>query len=149
MTTAYDVPASNIITMVADNLKENENIQPPEWAGYVKTGVHKELPPIESDWWYTRCAAVLRKIYMGGPIGVERLCSVYGGKKNRGSAPSKKAKGSGAVAREVSKQLEAAGLVRKMNDGRVISPAGRKLMDNTAHAVKGELISTIPELAKY
>ncbi|HII79102.1 MAG TPA: 40S ribosomal protein S19, partial [Methanosarcina sp.] len=51
----------------------------------VKTGVHKELPPINDDWWYIRCAAVLRKIYTDGPIGTERLRSVYGGKKDNGS----------------------------------------------------------------
>jgi len=63
----------------------------------VKTGVHKELPPSSNDWWYTRCAAVLRKIYTDGPVGIERLRSVYGGKKNNGSTPDHKAKGSGSL----------------------------------------------------
>ena len=74
-------------------LKENEKVVPPEWAENVKTGVHKELPPTNDDWWYIRCAAILRKIYTDGrPIGIERLRSVYGGKKDRGSRPGHKAK---------------------------------------------------------
>jgi small subunit ribosomal protein S19e len=149
MTTAYDIPAIDLIQRVAEKLKENEHINPPEWAAHVKTGVHKELPPIDKDWWYTRCAAVLRKIYIDGPIGVERLRSVYGGKKDRGSNPSKKAKGSGAIVRGALQQLEAAGFVRALKRGRVISPAGQSLMDNTAHDLKGELVEKIPELAKY
>ena len=59
MTTLYDVPASDLISKVAEKLKENEHVQPPEWAAYVKTGAHKELAPTNNDWWYIRCAAVL------------------------------------------------------------------------------------------
>lgn len=136
MTTAYDISADSMIKSVADKLKENEHVNPPEWAAHVKTGVHKELPPIEADWWYTRCAAVLRTVYMEGPIGVERLRSVYGGSKNRGVNPSKKVKGSGSIARVSLQQLESAGFVRKLKSGRVIAPAGQSFMDNTAHDLK-------------
>lgn len=149
MTTAYDIPATDLIKRVAEKLKENEHINPPEWAAHVKTGVHKELPPTDKDWWYTRCAAVLRQIYIDGPIGVERLRSVYGGKKDRGSNPYKKAKGSGSIVRGALQQLEAAGFVRALKRGRVISPAGQSLLDNTAHDLKGELLEKIPALAKY
>ncbi|MGM0770493.1 MAG: 30S ribosomal protein S19e [Halobacteriota archaeon] len=149
MTTAYDVPAADIIAKLAEKLEENDQINAPEWAAHVKTGVHKELPPIDNDWWYTRCAAIMRTIYMKGPIGVERLRSVYGGKKNRGANPSKKAKGSGSVAREALQQLENAGFVRTLKRGRVIAPAGQSILDNTAAEVKNELVETIPELSKY
>ena len=149
MTTAYDVPATNLINKVAEKLKENDNIKPPTWADYVKTGVHKELPPNEGDWWYIRCAAVLRKVYQDGPIGVERLRSVYGGKKDKGTNPYKKMKGSGSVARKAIQQLEKAGYVRKLKTGRVMSPEGQSLLDNAAYEVKGELVEEVPELAKY
>ncbi|WP_440952428.1 30S ribosomal protein S19e [Methanococcoides sp. FTZ1] len=149
MTTAYDVPAADIIAKLAEKLKENDQINAPEWAAHVKTGVHKEMPPIDSEWWYTRCAAIMRTIYMDGPIGVQRLRSVYGGKKDRGANPSKKVKGSGSIAREVVQQLEKAGFVRALKSGRVIAPAGQSLLDNTAVEVKNELVETIPELAKY
>lgn len=149
MTTAYDVPAAELIDKVAGILKENDIIVPPEWAETVKTGVHKELPPIEADWWYTRCAAILRKIYADGPIGVERLRSVYGGKRDRGSKPYRRVKGSGSIARKAVQQLEAVGLLQKVKDGRAVSPQGRSMLDNAAHEVKLELIETIPGLAKY
>lgn len=149
MTTLYDIPASDIIYKVAEKLKENENIQPPEWASFVKTGTHKQLAPTNKDWWYIRCAAVLRTIYIDGPIGVERLRSVYGGKKDKGSKPNKKAKGSGSIAREAAQQLEAAGFVKSLKSGRIISPAGQSMLDNTAYEVKQTLLDKIPELAKY
>lgn len=149
MTTVYDVPAAELITKVAEKLKENDKVNPPEWATYAKTGVHKELPPIDSEWWYTRCAAVLRTVYTQGPIGVERMRSVYGGKKDRGVAPGKKAKGSGAIARTVLQQLEEAGFVRALKSGRVVSPQGQSMLDNVAFEVKQDLVESIPGLAKY
>ena len=149
MTTAYDVPAAELIGNVAGKLKGNENVNPPEWAAFVKTGAHKEMPPIDEEWWYTRCAAVLRTVYKEGPIGAERLRSVYGGKKDMGSSPYHKAKGSGSIARLVLQQLENAGFVRTLKRGRVVSPQGQKLLDNSAHEVKEELVEKIPGLAKY
>ena len=130
-------------------LKDNENIVPPEWAGNVKTGVHKQLSPNIDDWWYIRCAAVLRKIYTDGPIGIERLRSVYGGKKDNGSTPYHKAKGSGSIARKAVQQLEAAGYLQKVKEGRTVSAKGRSMLDNAANELKHELLGKIPELAKY
>jgi small subunit ribosomal protein S19e len=130
-------------------LKDNEKIVPPEWAGNVKTGVHKELSPTNEEWWYTRCAAVLRKIYTDGPVGIERLRSVYGGKKDNGSTPYHKAKGSGSIARKTVQQLEAAGYLQKVKEGRIVSAKGRSMLDNAANELKHELLGKIPELAKY
>jgi len=149
MTTVYDVPVAELIEKVAGILKENEKIVPPEWAENVKTGVHKEMPPANEDWWYVRCAAILRKIYADGPIGIERLRSVYGGKKDNGSKPYHRAKGSGSIARKTVQQLEAAGFLQKVRGGRAISPQGRSMLDNASHELKQELIETIPGLAKY
>ncbi|NKQ38124.1 MAG: 30S ribosomal protein S19e [Methanosarcinales archaeon] len=149
MTTVYDVPATELISKVAEKLKENEHVNPPEWANYVKTGVHKELPPVEKDWWYIRCASVLRTIYTDGPVGVERMRSIYGGKKDRGSKPNIKAKGSGSIARKSLQQLESAGFVKSLKNGRIASPTGKSLLDTAAHELKKELIKTIPGLEKY
>jgi len=149
MTTVFDVPAMEMIEKLAGILKENEKVVPPEWAGNVKTGVHKELPPTNEDWWYIRCAAVLRKIYTDGPIGTERLRSVYGGKKDYGVQPSHKAKGSGSVARKTVQQLETAGFLQKVKNGRTVSAKGRSMMDNAAHELRQDLLEKIPGLAKY
>ncbi len=139
MTTVYDVPAYGLISKVAERLKKNEKCMPPKWAAYVKTGVHKELPPLDSDWWYIRCASILRRIYIDGPVGVERLRSVYGGRKNRGSRPERFLKGSGSIARKALRQLEDIEYVRTMKNGRVISPQGRSFLDKIANEVKSEL----------
>jgi small subunit ribosomal protein S19e len=138
-----------LIEKVAGIFKENEKIVPPEWAENVKTGVHKELSPSNDDWWYIRCAAVLRRIYTDGPVGIERLRSVYGGKKDNGSTPSHKAKGSGSIARKAVQQLEAAGYLQKVKGGRTISAKGRAMLDNAANELKHELLEKIPGLAKY
>ena len=78
-------------------------IVPPEWAGDVKTGMHRQLPPAQPDWWYTRCASILRRIYIDGPVGVQRLRSLYGGRRNRGVRPDRHERASGAIIRNSAK----------------------------------------------
>ena len=73
MTTVYDVPADLLISNVAKELSENKKINSPEWAKFVKTGVHKERRPEDMNWWYTRCASILRRVYMDGPVGMNSL----------------------------------------------------------------------------
>jgi len=136
MTTVYDVPADHIIRRVAEELKKRKEIEPPAWAAFAKTGVHKEMPPEDPDWWFTRAAAVLRRVYVDGPLGVERMRSFYGGKKNRGSRPNAFRKGSGSILRKSLQQLEAAGLIIHDKTGRKVSPAGMSFMDNLSHEVK-------------
>jgi small subunit ribosomal protein S19e len=150
MTTAYDVPAERLIDKVAAQFKKESKVQPPEWSAYAKTGVHKEKSPAQSDWWYTRLAAVLRRVYTDGPIGTERVAALFGGKEDRGSKPSKARAGSRAVARHCLKQLEELGYVSVQEKrGRVISPAGQSLLDNASHDILKAMAKDNPELTKY
>ncbi len=150
MTTVYDVPATALVEEAAAALRKISAIETPEWAPFVKTGVHKEKPPVDEDWWHTRVAAVLRKVYTEGPIGTERLRQHFGGYRDRGSKPNKVAKGSGSIARKALQQLEAAGLVQNVQaQGRVVTAQGRSLMDNAAHAVKAEVAKSTPGISKY
>ena len=73
MTTYYDVPADLLIGSLSTELQGFEQINPPEWAEYVKTGTHRERPPTQEDWWFIRSAAVLRKVGMKGPIGTNHM----------------------------------------------------------------------------
>ncbi|MEE9600440.1 MAG: 40S ribosomal protein S19, partial [Thermoplasmata archaeon] len=57
MTTVYDIPPNHLIEAVAAELKKSKKVKPPEWAPFVKTGVHTEKSPVDRDWWYTRLAA--------------------------------------------------------------------------------------------
>ncbi len=150
MVTARDVPADRLIARLAARLKNIEQIRSPNWAAYVKTGVFKEKPPMDPDWWYVRAASLMRKLYIAEePIGVGTLRTVYGGRKRNGSAPAHFAKGSGSIVRRLLQQLEQAGLVKMTGRGRVLSPMGRALVDQVAKEIANELAKENPDLAKY
>lgn len=150
MTTVYDVPAEKLIAKVAEHFKKEGKVSPPDWSVYAKTGVHKEKSPSTDDWWFSRLAAVLRKVYLKGPIGSERLAALFGGKEDRGSKPYKARSGSRAISRTCLKQLEELGYVSVIEKrGRVVSPAGQSLMDNFSHEILGEMAKSEPELTKY
>ena len=140
MVTVYDVPAEKLILKTAEKLKQNSAIEPPEWAEFVKTGVHTEKAPSQDDWWYTRSASILRKLYVKGPMGSSRLAAEYGGDRDNGTMPNKAVKGSRNIARKCMIQLEKAGyLVSKDKQGRAISPSGMSLLDNAAKEVYDEM----------
>ena len=150
MTTLYDVPTKELIDEVAKKLQNDKSIVLPEENRYVRTGVHKENPPTNKDWWYVRCAAILRKIYIKNIIGIEQLRAEYGGGKNRGSKPSKARSGSGSIARRAVQQLEKAGYVTRIKGkGRVLTPKGRSFLDNTSHEVMKHVGAYYPGLEKY
>ncbi len=150
MVNVYDVPADPLITKLAERLRSEGNIRPPEWADYVKTGVHKEKAPSQDDWWYQRIAAILRKVYVKGPIGVIRLSAKFGGKVDRGSKPYRARKGSRSITRTALKQLEELDyVVNEKGRGRMISPQGRSLLDNISNEVFKGLVKDKVELSKY
>jgi small subunit ribosomal protein S19e len=136
MASIFDVPPKELIVKTAEELKKIKEIQPPDWAKFVKTGVHKERPPAEKDWWHIRAAAVLRKLALKGPIGVAKLRKDYGGKQRRGVAPGVTKSGSGNILRKILQQLDKAGLskqaVKGVHKGRIATPKGKSLLDKTA-----------------
>lgn len=150
MTTVYDVPADRLISKLAEQLAKDPKFTPPEWSDYVKTGIHREKPPVDPNWWYVRTAAVLRKIYMNSPVGVKIVSQMFGGSVDKGSKPYTAWSGSRAIIRHTMKQLESAGFIKIVEGkGRIIQPAGQSLVDNAAHEVRKDIIDEIPELAKY
>jgi small subunit ribosomal protein S19e len=150
MATAYDVPADKLIPRIAEELKKIDTVKPPEWASFVKTGRHREKSPIDEGWWFVRSAAVLRKIYVDGPIGSARLAASFGGKADRWSKPDKAVRGSRSIARVTVQQLEKSQLIQKEKDGgRVVTGKGRKLIDNLSTQLLKELAAENPELTKY
>ncbi|NIV43744.1 30S ribosomal protein S19e [Candidatus Bathyarchaeota archaeon] len=151
MPTPYDVPANLLIQRLAQYLKDEvDQIRPPAWASVVKTSSHVQRTPQNADWWFTRCASVLRKIYLRGPLGIQRLRAEYGGRKDRGVRPEHTRKGSGAIIRKTLQQLEEAKLTRSSgNQGRVVTKQGRSLLDRLSTEIKKELEKQLPELKKY
>jgi small subunit ribosomal protein S19e len=152
MPTMYDVPVNVLIEEIAKDLKNVKEIKAPEWATYCKTGVHKERPPIREDWWHVRAAAILRNVRRLGPVGVQKLRTKYGGKKNRGHQTEHTFKGSGNIIRKILQQLESAGLIKKgdkgVHKGRVITPKGTSLMDKAALRIYKSLKEKMPEQPK-
>ena len=163
MTTFYYVPAELLKPALADKLSGMDGISRPQWADYVKTGIHRERPPTQSNWWEMRCAALLRKVGREGPIGVNSLAQAYGGKKDNGSNPHTPAMASRHIIRTALQQLSDAGLItmketktvqsgagdQKLYSGRIITPAGHKLLDEVAHSVREAADEAYPGLAKY
>ncbi|MEM2902094.1 MAG: 30S ribosomal protein S19e [Candidatus Bathyarchaeia archaeon] len=140
MPTAFEVSPEALIKRLASYLKENvEEVAPPSWAMFAKTSSAKEHPPQDPDWWYTRCASLLRKLYVHGPVGVSRLRKEYGARKRRGRRPEHTAKGGGSSIREPLQQLEKAGLVEKANKaGRRITAEGQRLLDRLSSELLAE-----------
>jgi small subunit ribosomal protein S19e len=132
MATAIETNQQKLVEKLKEELKKIEEIKPPEWARFIKSGVHKQRPPEQPDFWYLRASSVLRRIYTDGPVGAERLRSYYGGARKRGYFPKHFRKGSGAIVRKILQQLEKAGLVEKTAKGRKITQRGQKLLNNIA-----------------
>jgi len=145
----YNVPQNELIEKTALELKKIPFIKPPAWTEFVKTGAHKERAPARDDWWYVRAAAILRTTHKLGPIGVSKLRTKYGGKKNRGVKPEKFYSGSGKIIRTVLQQLEEAGLVKKaekgVHKGRIIAPKGASILDKVAAQISGKKPQTMPK----
>ncbi len=143
MVNYQDVPPQKLIAALAKTLETDyESIKAPDWANYVKTGVSRERRPTQKDWWEVRSAALLRAIATLGPIGVNKLRTKYGGRKNRGHRPDRFVRASGNIIRKSLQQLEAAGLVKAKQEGRhkgkVLTPQGHSLLTKTALAIRKE-----------
>lgn len=150
MTTVYDVPSKELIDAIAKKLQNDKTIFIPEENVFSRTGVDKENPPTDKNWWYIRCASILRKIYINNVIGVEHLKAEYGGRRDRGSKPYKARSGSGTIVRRAIQQLEKAGYITKIKGkGRTLTPKGRSFLDNTSKEVMKEVGEYYPELKKY
>ncbi|HLC52546.1 MAG TPA: 30S ribosomal protein S19e [Candidatus Nanoarchaeia archaeon] len=136
MTHILSVEANSLLPKVADELKKLKLVQPPEWAGFVKTGRHKERLPDDPDWWYHRSAAILRSIAKSGPVGTQKLRTKYGGLKGRGHKPERFYKASGSIIRKIMQQLESSELIKQdkvgTHKGRVLTPKGVSLIDKIA-----------------
>jgi len=135
--TVRDVDARKLVWAVKEELKQVKDIKPPAWNRYAKSGVSRQRPPEQPDFWYIRGASLMRRIYLDGPVGVEKLRTFYGGRKRRKTKPARFKKSSGSVIRKLLQQLEAAGFVEKAKktSGRKITPKGRKFLDNIANKV--------------
>ena len=124
---------AEFIAKLSHELKKVPEIKTPEWVLLVKSGVSKERPPVNPDFWYIRTASILRQAYIIGVIGVNRLRVKYGSKKNRGMKPSRFRRASGKQIRLILQQCEKAGILERViknQSGRRLSIKGKQLLDS-------------------
>ena len=132
-----NVEPNRLIEEVAKELEGIEMIKYP-YKVPIKTGVCCERPFQQSNFWYLRCAAILRQLYLRGPLGVSRLRTHFGKRRRRGHAPPKHMKAGGKFIRTMLQQLEQAGLVQKVERpkrGRVLTPKGTALLHRIAKKI--------------
>jgi small subunit ribosomal protein S19e len=152
MATLYDVPTEDLIEALAERLAEDETFDEPDWAAITKTGVGRELPPEQEDFWARRVASVFRKVAVDGPVGVQRLRTAYGDSKQGSTRyrvrPEGKTDASGKIVRTALQQLEDAEYVQQEGSaGRAVTGEGRALLDEVATDLLEELDR--PELERY
>ncbi len=132
----YTVEPRKLIQSIAEKLKEYPEITPPENSRFWKTAFFKETAPVEEDFWYIRCASLLRKINKCGKIGVNRLRKKYGGRNRKGSGLNHSAKASGKIIRVALQQLEKAHLIEiTEKNGRKVAKEGHSLLERTAYSI--------------
>ena len=130
-----ETEADKLIDSLSKELGKMEEMKPPEWARFAKTGVCKERPPAQKNWWYIRSASILRKLYIEGPVGVSRMRRSYGHRKRRGHKPEHKYPASGSVIREIFQQLEKAGFVKnEKRKGRMLTAKGKAFLKDASNA---------------
>ena len=123
---------------LAEALKKIPEFKPPEWAEFVKSAPSKERPIDDEDFWYKRTASILKQIYKRKVVGVNRLRTKYGSKKNRGSRPEKFRKAGGKIIRTILQQSEKADFTEivkaqrgtKIRPGRQLTEKGESFMES-------------------
>lgn len=139
MTKVYEMNAQEYNLKLAEALKQIPEFKAPEWVGLVKSGPAKERPIDDADFWYKRAASILRQIYKKNIVGVNRLRTKYGSKKDRGFRPEEFRKAGGKIIRTILQQSDAAGFteiakaikgVRGKKPGRQLTQKGKEFLES-------------------
>ncbi len=138
MSNIFEIDAQEYNLKLAEALKNIPEFKAPEWVFYVKSSPSKERPIDEEDFWYKRAASILRQIYKKKIVGVNRLRTKYGSKKNRGMQPEKFKRAGGKIIRTILQQSDKAGFtelapdikrVRRKKPGRQLTEKGKKFLE--------------------
>jgi len=127
----YDSNPQEYNVKLAEALKKIQEFQEPDWAKFVKSGPAKERPVSDSDFWYKRIASILRNLYIKKSIGVNRLRTKYGSKKNRGFKPEKFRRAGGKIIRTMLQQSDLAGFTEISKEDKKVKgkKSGRRLTE--------------------
>ncbi len=130
----YDIKGSELVKAAAQRLKEK--MKRPAYMDFVKSGPSKERVPQDPDFWYIRSASVLRQVYLNGPVGVSKLRTRYGSRKEHSVHRRHHMKSGGSIIRDAFQELERLNYVKNTKEGRVITPAGRSFLDKVSKELK-------------
>ena len=134
----YELSAQEFNLKLAVALKKVPEFEAPEWIEFVKSSSGKERPIDDADFWYKRAASILKQIYRRKIVGVNRLRTKYGSKKDRGMRPETFRKAGGKIIRVILQQCDAAGFteiqkpvkgVRSKKPGRILTDKGKKFLE--------------------
>ncbi|KHO48915.1 MAG: hypothetical protein QJ16_C0002G0050 [archaeon GW2011_AR1] len=138
MTSVFEINAQEYNLKLAEALKKIPEFKEPDWAKLVKSGPSKERPIDDLDFWHKRAASILRQIYKKKIVGVSKLRTKYGSKKNRGFKPEEFRKAGGKIIRTILQQSDKAGLteiakdirdVRSKKPGRQLTKKGKDFLE--------------------
>ena len=129
MNKVYELTPQEYNLKLAEALKKIPEFEKPEWIEFVKSGPSRERPIEDEDFWYKRAASILRQIYKRQSVGVNRLKTRYGSKKDRGMKPEKFKKAGGKIIRTILQQADKAGLTELAEDKLNKRKLGRKLTE--------------------
>jgi len=133
MANIKEVDSQRLVKAVAQKLQQ-QNLPKPRYVDFVKSGAGRERIPEQPDFWYVRSAAILRQVYLNGPVGISRLRTYFGNRKRHVRiVKHHHYKGSGSIITDSLNALEKLGYVAKTNKGRVITSKGKSLLDKTAN----------------
>ena len=134
--TVRDVNSWRWIKAAAKHFKSEGKLFVPNCTELVKTSHGRDRAPQNVDWYYIRCAAVLRAIYLRPGQGTGGLSKRFGIKKNRGSRPEITTRASRGLLHWCCRSLEGLKLLAKGKEsGRVVTKEGRKKVDTIAFNV--------------
>src|SRR3990167_2332876 len=105
----YELDSGVYNLKLAEALKQIPEFKKPEWAEFVKSGPGQSRPIDDPDFWHKRAASILKQIYRKKILGVSRLRTRYGTKKNRGVRPEEFRKAGGKIIRTILQQSDKAG----------------------------------------
>lgn len=134
----YEINPQEYNLKLAEALKKVPEFKEPEWVKFVKSSSSKERPIDDEDFWYKRSASVLRQIYRKGIVGVNRLRTKYGSKKNRGARPERFVKAGGKIIRTILQQADNAGFTESIKSikgtkekrpGRRLTAKGKEFLE--------------------
>ncbi len=126
------IAPAKYIPKLADVIKKSGDFPKPEWIDLVKSGPQKQRPINDEDFWYKRTASILRQIYIKKIVGVQRLRTKYGGRKDMGMKPPHFRKSGGKIIRTILQQAEASALLEKSKTktaGRQLTAKGREFLE--------------------